>query len=1109
MVIRTASSVGLAVTVGLGRAGLLGVAGRIAESEQVAGLDHPAQFRKPGKFWMKLVGVLTAAALGLTYASSALADDFTAPDTSSSTDSSVSSDSDTWAGQADGTLDTAPGDASDDAGTNDGSASTDTSNTQSDATTQPVAKPTGGCGDVRNWAILKTCVQSTAPAMVVIAQTIEVPANEIAVVASQITLTASDGLDPAMTSKENGDTIFNVAPGASLTIGTDVNDASFSYKNGKRFFAFLQGPKDSQDGGKLTVNNGTFSGIDTTDSKNHDMGTLVYNAGGTVTVKGGTFTGNKSTNGGVINQNSGSTIVTGGTFTGNMQEPANNCAEDWNVGWGDPCNATLSGSGGGAIHTDGGNLTIQGGVKFVGNSARAWGWNSGGGAVYATGTLRISNKIQAKATGGTEILTPNFTGNWAAVEKPWDESGNPIAVKRGGAGGAVFLQGTPGQSSTAYFMGGIYEDNASGYLGGGIYTEENTTSYVARSLATSNTAGHFGGGLWLCPSGSAQASEGGNIALYGNMVDTRVDANTDAADNTSNNPVNIPQMPEFAGTTTTAGADFAMMNPEFKNHNDTSFQLLDTWFTDRTTPAVEWHKDNTPLQHSSGYFDSWMPRLSNRQGIVALLARKDADNGAIVKKGTLVLSHKGTEGAIQTGVALKAKVIDSEQQGQAVASAQVSITGNRARLSGGGFGSNGVVLFSSPYSASWRKAAADQNGIVPTDKPTLLPGAIWKLTIKDNQITDKNMSGTDEKTPYMDEFLRTQACQAGNVTSGQSHCWEHDDTNEEWTAVIRDNGILDNNRTSGEIGVDNLAPGTYTLTEEQAPTGYQKTDTKYTFTITPVSNGTIPQDPDIHEQNENGGEGALVSGRTIGNKPMGGIAWTKRSSVNDDRLAGSTWKLEQVDHGAVTETKEVADCVSDTAVAPSKAVASTNPCDLDKDTSAGGFRLDGMGDGTYKLTETATPDGYWKPTNDEYWQVVLKDGNAQWTHHKGNEETSMATGDIVNTAMQVSWTKADSNDANGKSPLAGSTWTLTPEKGETPTKANVTDCVGNECTNVNVTPRHIQGHRPRGGQVHDRRPRHRHVHAPGVQCPRRIRQIGQAVHVHGQRDANRCQDQGQ
>ena len=921
--------------------------------------------------------------------------------------------------------------------------------TGTDAVDAPVAVDGVDCANVTKWDVLSACLSTDLNGSVTITSSIDAQTNDPIHVNGSKTLDSTVDANSdtgALTSGQNGDAILNVFPSASLTLAD-----KFSFKQSKRFLVFVQ------ENGKLTVDGGTYADNDTTGSAAHDMGTLVYNAGGTVTVKGGTFTGNKSTNGGVINQNSGSTVVTGGTFTGNMQEPANNCAEDWNVGWGDPCNATLSGSGGGAIHTDGGNLIIQGGVKFIGNSARAWGWNSGGGAVYATGTLRISNKIQAKATGGTEILTPDFTGNWAAVEKPWDESGKPIAVKRGGAGGAVFLQGTKQNPSTAYFMGGIYKDNASGYLGGGIYTEENTTSYVARSLATDNTAGHFGGGLWLCPSGSAQASEGGNIALYGNKVDTSVDANTDANVETSNNPVNIPKTPEYEGTTTTAGADFAMMNPQFKNHDDTSFQLLDTWFTDRTTPAVEWHTDNTPLQHSSGYFDSWLPKLSSRQGIVALLAtRTDVNNSPIVKKGTLVLSHKGTEGAIQTGVALKARIVDSEQQSQAVASAQVSITGNRARLSGGGFGSNGVVLFSSPYSASWRKAAADKNGTVPTNNLTLLPGAIWKLTIKDDQIADENMSGTGDKTPYMDEFLRTQACQAGNVTSGQSHCWKHDDTNKEWTAVIRDNGILDNNRTSGEIGVDNLAPGTYTLTEEQAPTGYQKTDATYTFTITPVSNGTIPQDPDIHEQNENGDESALVSGRTIGNKPMGGIAWTKRSSVNEDKLAGSTWKLEQVNNGTVTESKEVADCVSDTAVASSKVMASTDTCDpdKDKDPSAGGFRLDGMGDGTYKLTETTTPEGYWKPANDEYWQVVLNGGNATWTHHKGNAEISMATGDIVNTAMQVSWTKADSNDTDGKSPLVGSTWTLTPTpgNGKTPTEANVTDCTGSDCMNVNVTP---------------------------------------------------------
>lgn len=93
---------------------------------------------KPNKRWIKLVGVLTAAALGLTYAGSALADDFTLPGTPSSDSSSTG----TWADQADGEVSDVPDDGTDSTDSNadtgtDSNASTD--NDTSNAPTSPQA----------------------------------------------------------------------------------------------------------------------------------------------------------------------------------------------------------------------------------------------------------------------------------------------------------------------------------------------------------------------------------------------------------------------------------------------------------------------------------------------------------------------------------------------------------------------------------------------------------------------------------------------------------------------------------------------------------------------------------------------------------------------------------------------------------------------------------------------------------------------------------------------------------------------------------------------------------------------------------------------------------
>lgn len=366
-----------------GRTGLLGVAGRIAKSEQIAGLNRSAQSRKPGKFWMKLVGALTAAALGLTYAGSALADDFTAPDTSSSTDSSVSSDADTWAGQADGTLDTAPSDASDNTGTNDGSASENASNTQSDATTQPAVTTAEGCTDVQDWATLADCV-STKTGVVTITKTIAVPAGPAVEVKNNVVLTATTGGQPALTTtatKGELDAFFVVNDGETLTIGQSTDDAGFSYKNGNRWLAYVNV------GGSLVVNNGTFDALNTTTNPdvNRRQGTLAYNNGGNITINGGTFTSNKALNGGVVSSSNGTIAIKGGVFESN--ESTKNSGSQ---------------NGGGAIRLvttqttteKPGTLTVTGGT-FTGNKVDAQTPHSGGGAIWAQGEVTISGGVYA------------------------------------------------------------------------------------------------------------------------------------------------------------------------------------------------------------------------------------------------------------------------------------------------------------------------------------------------------------------------------------------------------------------------------------------------------------------------------------------------------------------------------------------------------------------------------------------------------------------------------------------------------------------------------------------------------------------------------------------
>ncbi|MBW3091093.1 hypothetical protein [Bifidobacterium miconisargentati] len=474
----------------------------------------------------------------------------------------------------------------------------------------------------------------------------------------------------------------------------------------------------SQDKGSAVITGGTFSKNWTTNIDGLGGGAILQ-YGGTLTVKGGAFDGNVSANIGGAIGSAASLTVEGGTFSGNValrygggaifgrntvelyggtfkgnKQSNGSLRADGTVDYaictteGDPSHNCRknSNSGGGAVRIDGDNasLTVQGGVTFTGNYTREWTFMSGGGAVYVKGKLWVRNDARG--------VKPLFDGNWAGVlDQQYEYVDGVKKVPVGGAGGAVFLQNG---GSIAYFMGGEFRNNSSGYLGGAIYTEEGSMSYIAKAAATANHAGHFGGGFWLCPSGTGLTSKGGNIALYDNKVDASLDPNAD------NSKPSVH----------TAGDDFAIMNPWAKspdNHNtveQNSFQLMDTWFTDRTESAVKWEWNGQPIKEASGFGDSWQKGIPGDNRAVTAETKSGeltAPDGSPAKFDehiyNLQLQYQGLSGYYGTGVALKAVVQGTQEEQQsrkdgAWSAAAVTFTNNDARLSGGAFGTNGNVL---------------------------------------------------------------------------------------------------------------------------------------------------------------------------------------------------------------------------------------------------------------------------------------------------------------------------------------------------------------------------------------------------------------------------------
>ncbi|NMN00057.1 hypothetical protein G1C96_0634 [Bifidobacterium sp. DSM 109958] len=780
-------------------------------------------------------------------------------------------------------------------------------------------------------------------------------------------------------------------------------------------------------------------------------GALHVKYGSLLTVRGGLFKNNLMTGsggsngGGAIYAFDATVRVYGGTFQGNGQDPApgqqcrdNNSGKCW-----------TSASGGGAIYSSKSALTVQGNVVFEGNYAKARGFNSGGGAIWAQKELWIRNS----AVGAGK---PRFEGNWASITQPTAETSNsevptmltgPASeIVAGGAGGAVFLNNASSDNmstkSVAYITGGEYINNASGYLGGGIYTEEHTTTYVGKAVAFDNTAGHFGGGLWFCPSGESSASKGGNIALFENSVKDSLDANNlnDSTPGTSD---------------TMAGDDLAIMSPWYKSPwgiRNNTFQLMDTWFTGRSEKTVDWYWDGTPAKEASGYNDKYLggsrevsvpvltqagsdetkytPRYENPTVSAANRIDIDETSHAMMVCSYYTSGRNGGKGYDATGidttagcnqyssssygnqgVAFKAVVTDSAAIGKAKNTAQITISGNGARLSGGGFGSDGRVIFDSPYSMEWQKVDADTGQSVTT-------ASTWTLSTANSKLDER--SDGEEKSPYMALDLRPSEC---IDQQDAKNCWNKQISGDDvtWSVDIRDNDKdRDNdiptdgsgNEIFGSISIDNLAPGTYTLKEKTAPTGYELNTTEYTFTIKPVGeDGKPPTMPTLSPTANTVGN----DGRTIGDKKLEGtLAWSK-TGVGGNLISGATWSLSGPSGFTSLEVKDY--CTVDAACVTQDKTA-------DADDVAGKFALDirdtgKFPNGTYTLTETAAPEGYWLPVNVAYTVTLGTSDTNSRTVTWGNGVQNLS---VANTPAQVSWTKVESG---GTTPIGGAEWTLT------------------------------------------------------------------------------------
>ncbi len=425
-----------------------------------------------------------------------------------------------------------------------------------------------------------------------------------------------------------------------------------------------------------------------------------------------------------------------------------------------------------------------------------------------------------------------------------------------------------------------------------------------------------------------------------------------------------------------------------------------------------------------------------------------------------------TFNTIYTGIALKAQLTEygkangapTTDGGKSIVwnNAAVRFTNNAARLSGGAFGTNGVISFSTPYSASWDKvAASDANSGDTNKEPVYLDGSVWTLRTQNGGM--------------LNEYLRPLDCQ-NNTAAKPSTCWHEvtDADESKWLEVdIRDGGIRDTNPQPGKIGVENLKPGTYLLKEKAAPNGYHATTNVYTFTIVEQEDGNVKEPPITLDKNVDPDGYGPIKDNAIGNSPMSGsVSWSKNNTKDDvtalQDLPGSEWTITKLTEDGKDDTSfanlKVTDCVLSDSVKECPETQSGSKELKDSNGAEGRFTVNGLLAGNYKLVETKAPDGYQQPDKDTYYTFTIDPAsNAAVTltkHTSANDTagTEVDGNQIANTPTGVSWKKVDVADDSKL--LSGTEWTITKldSQGEPTTDSRtVTDCTSADCAKQSNT----------------------------------------------------------
>ena len=153
------------------------------------------------------------------------------------------------------------------------------------------------------------------------------------------------------------------------------------------------------------------------------------------------------------------------------------------------------------------------------------------------------------------------------------------------------------------------------------------------------------------------------------------------------------------------------------------------------------------------------------------------------------------------------------------------------------------------------------------------------------------------------------------------------------------NGSVDQDPRAGYFKVVGLTWGEYSLTETQAPTGYQISGE----TLTKTLDGSAPAAGD------DDATPTLDLGQLTNSRIKGSATWTK-TDERGNAIKGAQWSLTPLDPSG-EPLPDLARTITDC----------TDNCTqggLDTDANPGAFKLTDLGYGSYRLIETRAPAGY-------------------------------------------------------------------------------------------------------------------------------------------------------